>query len=455
MTIVTDATAAAVANDAARPAAGAAQPVPLSPAYRRYLLVLLLLTFLLSYLDRQIVTIMAEHIKRDLGLADWQLGAMTGLAFALFYTGLAIPIARLAERVSRPAVIAASMLLWSFFTMLCGRADTFLHLLLARIGVGFGEAGCNPAAHSLITASVPPEKRPSSLAIFNLGIPLGTLAGLMLGGLLVERIGWRATFLVAGAPGVLLAIVVFLTIREPRRAMLRATAPEAIGIREAVRLLSGKRSFWYCAFGAAGIAFVGYAHATFLAPFFLRVHGAQLGAMAAQVGLSPIGFLGVTLGIAQGVAGTIGSLLGGALADRLGRRDVRWWAIMPAAACALGIPLNTIIFTLDDVTVVLALFSLFFLIGSMWYGPVYTIAQSVAPPEARAIAAAIMMLIISVVGLGLGPITAGLISDIAAGPGGQGPAEGVRWALLCSPVSMLISTPLFWAARRHVRADMA
>lgn len=455
MITATDVTAEAVANDAARPAVEAVPLAPLTPAYRRYLLVILLLTFLLSYLDRQIVTIMAEHIKRDLGLADWQLGALTGLAFALFYTALAIPIARLAERVSRPAVIAASMLLWSLFTMLCGRADTFLHLLLARIGVGFGEAGCNPAAHSLITASVPPEKRASAFAVFNLGIPLGTLAGLVLGGLLVERIGWRATFLVAGAPGVLLSIVVFLTIREPRRAVRRAAAPGGIGIAEAVRLLSGKRSYWYCAFGAAGIAFVGYAHATFLAPFFLRVHGEQLAAMGAQVGLTPIGFLGVTLGIAQGVAGTAGSLLGGALADRLGKRDVRWWAIMPAIACAAGIPLNTVIFTLGDVRAVLALFSLFFLIGSMWYGPVYTIAQSVAPPEARAIAAAIMMLIISVVGLGLGPITAGLISDFAAGPGGVGPAEGVRWALLCAPASMLVSTPLFWAARRHVRADMA
>ena len=427
---------------------------PVSDRYRYYAVTILLLGYVLSYVDRQIVTILAEPIKRDLGLADWQLGAMTGLAFAVFYTGLGLPIARLAERVSRPLLIAGSMVLWSLFTMLCGRADTFVHMLLARMGVGFGEAGCNPAAHALIADYAAPEKRASSLAMYNLGIPIGTLLGLAMGGLMVDAVGWRLAFVIAGAPGILLGLVALLTLREPRASVAAHLRAPPVSFVDTLKALSGKKSYWLAACGAGGIAFVGYGQSAFIAPFFMRVHGAELAAMASQFGLKPAGFLGLSLGLLQGTAGFIGTLLGGFLADRLGRRDARALATIPAVACMLGIPFYFLIFTTPSVLVSLGLSAVAFMIGSMWYGPVYNIAQAVAPPASRATAAAIMILILSLVGIGLGPITMGVISDLIGQFAGKGSAEGLRYALLVSPIGLVVASPLFWLARTRIRRDL-
>ena len=206
--------------DAVAPAAPAAEEQsPFNARYRAFALSILLGAYILSFLDRQVVSILAEPIKKDLGLADWQLGMLTGLAFALFYTTLGIPIARLAERFSRPWIIAASMALWSGFTVLSGRAQTFPQMLIARMGVGFGEAGCNPCAHSLIADYTPKEKRASALATYSLGIPIGTLLGLVMGGLIADAYGWRTAFFVAGAPGLVLALVAGLFLKEPRQHM--------------------------------------------------------------------------------------------------------------------------------------------------------------------------------------------------------------------------------------------
>ncbi|MCH8685603.1 spinster family MFS transporter [Pedomonas mirosovicensis] len=292
-----------------------------SPSYRAYALWLLLFIYTLNFLDRTIINILAEPIKNELGLRDWQIGMMSGLAFALFYTVLGIPIARLAERRNRPLIIAASLAVWSGFSALCGLAQGFGQLVLARIGVGIGEAGCTPAAHSLIAETTPREKRASSLAFYSLGIPLGSLAGMAFGGFVADAFGWRMAFVLAGAPGLLLALVAALSLREPRKyqaALTDAPGQDAISFRAAMAELAGKRSFWWMAMGAALTAFLSYGNGAFLGSFFFRVHGPQLAelaeglARAAGVSLGPAGVLGPALGLLIGVAGGLGTYMGGA-----------------------------------------------------------------------------------------------------------------------------------------------
>ena len=209
---------------AAIPAAPTAAALPFTRAYTRYAMGLLLAIYIVNFLDRQVVNILAEPIKNDLGLADWQLGFMSGLAFAVFYTVLGIPIARLAERRHRPIIIGASVAAWSGFTALCGAAQNFTQLVACRIGVGVGEAGCTPPAHSLIVDYVPKEKRASALAFYSMGTPLGGLVGMIMGGLVADAYGWRAAFLMAGVPGILFALLVLTTLEEPRRLLGRHAA---------------------------------------------------------------------------------------------------------------------------------------------------------------------------------------------------------------------------------------
>ena len=217
-------TAAPSVDPIAPPVTSAVSASPYSPAYTRYAMFLLLGIYIVNFLDRAVVNILAEPIKNDLGLADWQLGLMSGLAFAIFYTVLGIPIARMAERKNRPIIIGTAVALWSGFTALSGTANSFIQLVIFRIGVGVGEAGCTPPAHSLIADYVPKEKRASALAFYSMGTPLGGLLGLVMGGLVADAYGWRAAFLVAGAPGVLFALLCWFTLKEPRKLMAQHSA---------------------------------------------------------------------------------------------------------------------------------------------------------------------------------------------------------------------------------------
>ena len=249
---------------------------PVSLGYRRYAIGLLFLVYTFNFLDRQIVTILAEPIKRDLQIADWQLGLMTGTAFAIFYCTLGIPIARMAERRNRPWIIGLSLAAWSGFTALCGLAQTFWQLVLARIGVGVGEAGCSPPAHSLIADYTPKEQRASAMALYLMGNPIGALLGVVIGGLVADAFGWRTAFLFVGLPGVLLAFVVVLTLVEPRARKAAAVAREAAqqapqtSFADVLRVLRRKRTFWLMAMAVSIVAFIGYGHAPFGASFFLQ-----------------------------------------------------------------------------------------------------------------------------------------------------------------------------------------
>ncbi len=430
-----------------------------SPGYRRYAVWLLFLVYVFNFIDRQIVTILAEPIKRDLGIADWQLGLMTGTAFAIFYCTLGIPIARLAERRNRPWIISLSLAAWSGFTALCGLAQNFWQLVLARIGVGVGEAGCTPPAHSLIADYTPKEQRASAMAIYSMGNPVGALIGVVTGGLIADAFGWRTAFLVVGLPGILLAIVAALTLIEPRMKRAAAAAREAAqapqhSFGDAMRVLRKKRTFWYMAFGVSIVAFVGYGHAPFGASFFLRVHGAEIEQLAAQFGLGPIGFVGLSLGLILGIAAGVGVYIGGIIADRYGARDLRAYMGIPGIAVLASVPIYTIALLMPTFLPVLPILAVNSVLVSLWQGPVYATVQNIAPVHMRATAASIFLFIANLIGLGLGPLAVGLASDILAGPFGLGSAEGVRWALIGSQFLAIPAFVCFWLARRTIREEM-
>jgi predicted MFS family arabinose efflux permease len=243
------------------PEAPAAVALPLpGRAYRSYALGLLMLIYVVNFVDRQVVSILADLIKQDLKLADWQLGLMTGLAFAVLYTVLGLPIARIAERGDRPLIIAVAVAVWSGFTALSGMAQTFTHLVLARIGVGVGEAGCTPPALSLIADTVPKAQRASAVSVYMLGAPVGSLLGLALGGLIADAFGWRMAFVIVGLPGLLLAAIAALTLREPRRGRpVVARADDGVpSFREALTELRGKRTYWRVVGGVTIKSFASY-----------------------------------------------------------------------------------------------------------------------------------------------------------------------------------------------------
>lgn len=430
---------------------------PVSRAYRRYALSVLLVIYILNFLDRQIVAILAEPIKHDLGLADWQLGVMTGLAFALFYTVLGIPIARYAETGHRPRIIAVAAGLWSLFTLACGYAQNFVQLVACRVGVGIGEAGCTPPAHSLITDYTPREKRASALAFYALGTPLGGLLGLALGGLIADAYGWRTAFLFAGLPGLLMALIAWTTLREPRRQMnvdlaaLKAARPD---FKTAMAEIKGKRTFWLIAFAAAIKAFIGYGAAAFLAPFFFRNHAAELTVIAEDFGLGLTGFLGVALGIVLGLTGAVGTWMGGYLADKYGARDLRFYVAIPAVSTLLGIPFYIAGLLSDSAVFALIMFAFPPVLNTMWYGPGYAAVQGLVRPQTRATASAVLLFIINLIGLGLGPLGVGAVSDFISGPMGLGSAEGVRWSLMIFILFGAVASGLFWLARSSIREEM-
>lgn len=424
-----------------------------TPGYRRYVMGVLLLIYTLNFLDRQVVNILAEPIKRDLGLADWQLGALTGLSFAVLYSTLGLPIARYAERGHRPRIIAGAVLVWSAFTVLCGFAASFVQLLLARVGVGVGEAGCTPPAHSLIMDYTPRAERASAMAFYALGTPLGGLLGMALGGLVADAWGWRAAFVVAGAPGIVAAVIAATTLREPRALQPRPSRAAGPTFAEAVRELAAKRTFWLIAFGGAAQGFIVYGQTSFTAVFFFRNHAAALAGMADAAGLGPSGFLGLALGLSGALAGIAGAVLGGRLSDRFAVRDLRAFAILPAIFAAAAVPFFIAAMLSPSAIVAILLLAVPTGLTSAWFGPVYASIQGLVQPHTRATAAAVFLFVVNLIGLGLGPMALGALSDALAGPAGLGAGEGLRWALIAVSLATIFSVALFLLAARSIRRD--
>jgi MFS family permease len=438
-----------------------AATAPLEAGPRRYVLALLMIAYTLSFLDRQVLSILVEPIKNELKVGDAAMGLLTGPVFVIFYTFLGIPIAWLADRRSRPVIITVCLTLWSAFTAMSGLASSFVPLALARLGVGFGEAGCNPSSHALIADISTGEQRASGLAFYSLGVPIGTLVGLAMGGLVADAYGWRAAFMVAGLPGLALAALIGLTVKEPRPRA--APGPSAVAqslvqpfrdLADTVWALRHKPSFWFAALATGFSAFVGYGLLFFNASFFLRCHGAELAQLAGHFGLKSQGLLGLALGLVTGIGGFTGTVIGGWIADRASTRDRRAFASVPAAAALIAVPAVLVIYLVPGLLPALALLLIPNIALTIWYGAVYSTAQSVVAPHRRATAAALLLLILNLIGLGLGPTFLGALSDLLANAAHLGKAEGLRWAIIVTGSFNLLAAGLFWMARRTVREDV-
>lgn len=416
-------------------------PPPTTPGARA-MLALLVLLYVINYIDRQILSVLLEPIKQELDVSDTAMGLLTGLAFALFYTTAGIPLARWADRGSRRTVVVVGVVVWSAMTALSGLARNFTQLALARIGVGVGEATLSPAAHSLISDAFPAERRATALGIYNIGGNVGIMLGFMLGGWIGDTFGWRAAFLVVGLPGLLAAAVVQVTLREPVRGRLEGVADDddEAGIADVIRYMLGQRTFRHLCLSSGLYAFAAYGFTIWGATFLIRVHHMSL----TDTGLA--------MGLIQGLGGGLGTYAGGALADRFARKDARFLVWVPATGGVLALPLLAIFLFWPDRSGALAAYALAMVFSVFFVGPCYAIAQGLARLRMRAQAAAILMFAINLIGLGIAPLAVGVLNDALASTYGD---EAIRYSLMVTGAASLWAVVHSALAARSVREDLA
>ena len=415
-------------------------PPEVGGPYAYYVLAVLFVVYVFNFIDRQILAILLQPIKEDLQVSDTAMGFLTGFAFAVFYAIAGLPLARVADRWVRRSLIALSLATWSLMTAASGLARNFTDLALARVGVGIGEAGCTPPAHSLLSDYFPPEKRATVLAVYACGIYMGVGLGFWLGGWLNDAFGWRVAFMVIGLPGVAMAVVVRFTVREPPRGMSERTvaAGRSYGLEETwrflIRLPSGRR----ISLGAAFQAFVGYGLGAWIPAFFIRLHG-----------MTP-GELGLWLSWITGIGGAIGAFSGGWLADRWVRDQPKARVYISLVGALCSIPFIVAALVLDNTTLALLSFFPANIFGTMWIGPAGSIVQDLAPPAMRATAAAVFIFILTMIGLGAGPQTVGILNDLIGTP------DAIRYSLLGVAVSTsLLSAVFFWLTGKTLEQDLA
>ena len=413
-----------------------------SPSARKYALAVLTLVYTFNFIDRQLLSILQESIKVDLSLSDSQLGLLTGFAFAMFYVTAGIPIARFADRSNRRNIVAVSVGLWSAMTAVSGLVQNYGQLLAARVGVGVGEAGGSPPSHSIVSDIFPPEKRASALAFYSTGVNLGILFGFLFGGWLNEFFGWRIAFMVVGIPGVLLAILVRTTVREPIRGLMenRTASDVQVPFKDVVTLLWKRKTFRHMAFACGLNAFAGYGTVNWIASFFIRSHEMSTGE------------LGTWLALSTGLFGAIGVLLGGMLGDKLGKRDKRWYQWIPGIATFLCVPAMLVAFLTDNQYVALMFIFIPGTLQNVYLGNSIATTHALVGLRWRSTASAILFLIINIIGLGLGPFGIGYLSDMLAPSMG---VESLRYAMLILlPTANIWSAIHFYLASRTLREDL-
>ncbi len=405
-----------------------------TPSYRRYVLFILTGVYTFNFIDRQILVILAEPIKADLDLSDTQMGLLTGLAFAFFYVLLGIPIARYADKANRKNIIAVSLTLWSGMTALSGLSQNYLHLLLARIGVGIGEAGGSPPAHAIISDYYPPKKRATAISIYTLGVYIGIFLGFLIGGLIGEAYGWRIALFSLGIPGILYALVVYFTVKEPIRGLNdKVQDMQERSFWEVVRILFSKKTFVFTAFAASMQIFSNYGIGNFLPSFLSRIH---------EVSLANISII---LSIAVGVGGGLGTFLGGYIPDKLQHKDIRWYLWLPI----IGAGFNLISFSFfcfsDNLNTVIAGIFLGNIAITLYAAPSIAIAHNLVSAKMRALTSAVLILIMNIIGLGFGPLTVGLLSDYLEPTYG---IESLRYAFTIIYITGPITMFLYYMASR-------
>ncbi|MEM1230475.1 MAG: MFS transporter [Pseudomonadota bacterium] len=404
-------------------------------ARRGYTLFVLVVVFTSSHVDRQIMGILGQPIKEALLLSDTQLGLLTGFVFALFYATLGMPMALWADRRNRRNLIAFAVFTWSFMTAACAFAQNFTQLLLARIGVGVGEAGSNPPSHSIIADLYPPTERATAMAIFGTGINWGILIGFGVGGWINEWYGWQAAFLLVGLPGLAIAALVRFTVREPPRGLSDvgvSQAPTPPFFQETLRWLLRQRTLLHVIACSTLTAFVGYASIIWVPTYLVRIHDLGTGAT------------GTYLALLIGIGGAAGIYAAGRVADALSARRGPGWGVWLVGAVAIAtLPPLAAAFLADNAQSALLWYALPAALGTVYVAPTFAIIQNLTPPAMRAVVASINLFILNIVGLGLGPFTVGWLSDQFAPSYGD---ASLRYALLCSLVFVLWSAGHAWRA---------
>ena len=410
--------------------------------HRHYILFMVTLVYVVNYLDRQILAILLPLIKTEFGVSDSALGLLAGPAFAVIYATLGVPLAFIGDRLNRRNIIAGSMALFSLMTLICYYATSFTHLLLARFGTGIGEAGTGPSINSIIADLYPPKQRATALSIYSAGLNVGLLLAFFGGGWIAQHYGWRAAFLASGLPGLVLVALFLFTVEEPRRGHSDGLADHiaAPGLVTTARFLWSQRSFRFIALGTSMSSFGGYAAIAFVPSFLARSHGMT----PAQIGL--------LLAVTTGVFGFIGTAFAGVIADRLGKADLGRTMLVPVLATFIGVPFAPIFYLSPSLTWTIVALCVPSLLGASYLGPAYSATQGLVPLRMRATAAAILLFVLNMIGLGLGPQTVGILSDLLRPSLG---ADSLRWALLSTLITGLAGAYCYWQASRTLQKDVA
>ncbi len=410
---------------------------------RRYAMVILAIVYMFNFIDRQILAILLPAIRDEFQVGDTVLGFLSGTAFALFYVTLGIPIAQVADRWNRRNLIAAAVAVWSGMTALSGFAQNIVHLALARIGVGIGEAGCSPPAHSMIADMYPPQHRSTAMGFYTLGISAGIMFAYLAGGWVAQNIGWREAFLIVGLPGLVLAAVVRFTIQEPARGASESRIDSGASPRlvDVFRFLVARRSFVHMGVGAGLSAFVGYATINFMPSYIVRSFGMDLAE------------LGFWLGIIIGIAGGFGFFVGGYIADTVGRERRQAFFRFLTLAMFVAAVFSALVFLAPSAFYCLLLLVIPAAISNFYLAPVLAQAQGLVSLRMRSVASALVLLIINVIGLALGPLLTGMLSDALEPAFG---VESMRYSLLIVSAIVLPWAGIhYFVAGQAIDADLA
>jgi len=403
-------------------------------------LFILVVVYTFNFIDRQIVGILAVPIKADLGLSDTQLGLMGGLAFALFYTGLGIPVAMLADRFSRTWIMTAALTIWSAMTAASGLATNFWQLFAARLGVGVGEAGGVAPAYSLISDYFPPDQRARALSVYSFGIPIGSAIGIVFGGVIASLINWRYAFFFVGLAGIALAPIFRMTIKEPPRGQFDPRREDRAppGLKTILRTLSRKPSFWLLSVGASCSSMMGYGVFFWLPSFFVRSYGLTL--------LNASLFYGAVLLI----GGLAGIWAGGWLGDRFGHTQHSQYARIPAIAFLASVPFYVFAILSPTLTVSFLVLLVPTALGLAWLGPVISAIQHLVRPDMRATASAVFLFINNLIGIGLGTYAIGALSDTLQVQFGD---DSLRYSILAGTGFYILAAAMFFLAARYLEQD--
>ncbi|MBO6764650.1 MFS transporter [Maricaulis sp.] len=426
--------------------------------YRGYVLFILIVVYTFNFIDRQIIGILAVPIQQELGVSDTMMGVMRGLAFAIFYSTLGVPIAWLADRYNRVKIMAIALSLWSIMTMVCGLITTPVQLFFARMGVGVGEAGGVAPAYSIVSDYFPPEQRARALAVYSFGIPIGSAVGIVFGGVIATLLDWRAAFLIVGGLGVILAPIFWLTTREPERGQFDGgEKPKPVGVAPVLKKLVSKPSFWLLSLGAAFSSMMGYGLFAWIPTFLVRsfADGFPVLFSWAPTWLVPEGaptllYASYFYGAVVLTGGIVGIFTGGALADRLGGASKANYARIPAFAFLATAPFLILGTISDSLAVIFFVMLIPTALSLAWLGPVLAAFQHIVPPNMRATASAIFLLINNLVGLGLGDVFLGVMSDSFAAQFGS---ESLRYSIMSGGIFYLVAAGLLLLASRYLARD--